>query len=233
MMRRIALRCLVVSGVLLLSAGCGTSGSRPSQFAEVRFQVRPTGKSVFTAELSANGVTHTLGGMQFTATSLFDFVLENAAPPYSGTFTLIDGGDIEVVLSFADQSITAETSGVGGPPAVVTNATTPATPLGPPALEVRFDVCVPSAAAGTCFGPDDSGIFGLPFNGSVGDAATTHLVNGSTPTIYFLESPEDSVNGVFALNPFTGQSLLAQLFVNGELKQSDSDTHDVLLKENL
>ena len=230
-MRRAALCWIMISGIVILSAGCGTSGSRPQQFAEARFQVRPAGRSVFTAELSANGVRHTFGGTEFTATSLFDFVLENAGGPYSGTFTLKDGGDIQVILSFGDQTITGQTWGIDTQ-AKVSNGD-PAAPAPGSSAEVRFDVCVPSASATSCFQPGDSGIFGLPFNGTIGDANTTHLIFGSTPTIYLLEGAEDSVSGVFTLTPFTGQSLLAQLFINGELKDADSDTHDVLLKENL
>ncbi len=231
-MGRAAICWMMVSGIVMLSAGCGTSGSRAPQFAEVRFQVRPTGKSVFTAELmSANGATHTFGGAEFTATSFFDFVLENATPPYSGTFTLKTGGDIVVVMSFADQTITGQTSGIGTQ-ARVSNGTSGSTP-GPASPEVRFDVCAPSASPTTCFQPDDSGIFGLPFSGTIGDASTTHLVNGVTPSIYFLEGAQNNVSGVFALNPFTGQNLLAQLFLDGQLKQSESGSHDVLVNENL
>lgn len=230
-MGRAATRWMIISGIVMLAVGCGTSGSRAPQFAEVRFQVRPTGKSVFTAELSANGSTHTFGGAEFTATSLFDFVLENAMPPYSGTFTLKDGGDIDVVMSFADQTITGQTSGIGTQ-ARVSSGTTGSTPVST-SPEVRFDVCAPSASPTNCFQPDDSGIFGLPFSGTIGDANTTHLINGITPSIYFLEGAEDNVSGVFALNPFTGQNLLTQLFVDGQLKQSESGSHDVLVKENL
>lgn len=215
----------------MLIVGCGTSGSDPTTFPEVRFRVRPSGTARFTAELITHGVKHSFpSGTVFTANSDFDFYLEGAAPPYGGTFTLAPDspGNLEVVLTvtgFSDQTVTADVAH----PAVVGTVTA----ASPPSLEVRFHLCLPLADFSSCFGPSDPGLFGVAFSGSVGDTLNTHLVFGRTPSIYYLEGARDTANGVFALLPSTGQSLVAQLFINGQLRQTASGPHDVLLKENL
>ena len=54
-----------------------------------------------------------------------------------------------------------------------------------------------------------------------------------TPSIYFLEGAQDSVNAVFRLAPTTGQTLVARLFINGVLEQTQSGTEDVLIRQDL
>jgi hypothetical protein len=236
-------RFLWIVAVVYLGApggGCGTTGSRPTLYPEVQFQVHPSGQSKFTVnELDVGSVRHTFpAGTSFTVTSTFYFYFENAPPPYSGTFTLEDGGDIEVALLVTPGGNPGVSDTASGPGTTVTVSTggspspTFATPI-PPTQEVRFDVCVPSLTPGTCFTEGDSGIFGLPFSGSVGDASQTHQLNGLTPSIYFLEGAQDSVNAFFRLTPTTGQRLVAQLFINGTLEQTQSDTGDVLIKQDL
>lgn len=231
------LRILVTVGFGLWLAGCGTSGPQPVLFPEIHFQVQPTGQSVFTAELEVGGVLHKFsdpaqpdGMLHFTATSNFNFFVEKAPPPYAGKFTLKGGNDLVVTLSVTGQTTqTGQTSGVGTTTVVGSFSDT----LPPPALEVRFDVCVPSLTPGTCFGSGDSGVFGPTFQGNVGDSAQTHLLNAAVPSIYFLENAAESVNGVFTLIPFTGQDLLAQLFLNGALKQTQSGSEDVIIRQDL
>jgi hypothetical protein len=92
-MQQVLMRSAVV-GTLLVAFGlwgCGKSGSNPIQYPEVRFDVRPAGQANFRVDsLIGNGTTHTsIIGQQFTATSDFSFLLENAAPPYQGSFTLV------------------------------------------------------------------------------------------------------------------------------------------------
>jgi hypothetical protein len=220
----------------MLATGCGTTGSAPTTTAEVLFKVRPIGggpnpAAVFTAELMAGGVKHAFP-TTFTATADVDFVLENAAAPYGGTFTVSEGSrDIHVVLSVTGVTDTSADSAGAAHPAVV-GTITPAT--APPANEVRFEVCAPSDNAASCAVPgSDSGDFGKPFNGSIGDAFNTHLIGGLTPSIFFLDGARDSIHAVFALAPFTGKKLIARLYINGELKEEASDTGDVVLKQDL
>ena len=209
---------------------------KPATTAEVVFRVRPivgeqNPEVVFSAELLAGGVKHTFPAT-FTATADVNFVIENAAPPYGGTFTVSEGSrDIEVALYVAGGfDISADSAGPAHP--AVVGTITPA--AAPPVNEVRFEVCVASDNAASCGIPGrDSGVFGLPFNGSVGDAFNPHVIGGITPSIFFLEDARDSVNGVFALAPSTGQKLIARLYVNGELIEAASDTGEVVLKHDL
>jgi hypothetical protein len=232
MMKPSSLLLCVCGLVATLSVACGTSGSKPTSFPEVRFRVRPSGTAKFTAELRTNGVRHTFpAGTTFTASSNFDFYLEGAAPPYGGTFTLAPDspGGLDVVLTVTGQSEQTATADAAHPEAVVGDATAAA----PPSLEVRFHVCLPLTDFSTCFSSSDPGVSGVTFNGSVGDPFNTYLLFGTTPSIYYLEGARDTVNGVFALQPSTGQVLVAQLFINGQLIDTASGTHDVLLKKNL
>jgi hypothetical protein len=232
-MMKPALRMLGVCALLAtLGAACGTSGSEPTSYPEVRFRVRPSGTAKFTAELRSNGILHSFpSGTTFTASSNFDFYLEGAAPPYGGTFTLAPDspGGFDVVLTVTGESEQTASADAGHPQAVVGSTAAAA----PPNLEVRFHVCLPLVDFSTCFSSSDPGVFGVTFNGSVGDPFNTYLLFGTTPSIYYLEGARDTVNGVFALQPSTGQNLLAQLYINGQLIQTASGTHDVLLKENL
>jgi hypothetical protein len=142
-----------------------------------------------------------------------------------------DSRDIHVVLSVIGVTDTSADSAGAAHPAVVGTITPAAAPA---TNEVRFEVCVPSDNAASCGIPgSDSGVFGLPFNGSIGDAFDTHLIGGLTPSIFFLDGARDTINAVFALAPFTGQNLIARMYINGELKEEGSGTGNVILKQDL
>jgi hypothetical protein len=241
MMRRRWFLWIVAAVVGTLNGGCGTTGSAPVLYPEVRFRVQPVGQSTFSVdELDAGGVQHTFPeGTTFTATSFFDFYLENAQPPYSGTFTLVPplSGDITVTLFVPGttevQEFTDQTSAALGI-TQVTVSSGPSSAATPPAQDIRFDLCVPSSTgSGACVVSGDAGVSGLPFSGSVGDAFQTHLLNGFTPSIYFLEGARDSVDAVFRLAPTTGQVLVARLFINGALQQTQSNTDNVIIQQDL
>jgi hypothetical protein len=240
-------RSLCIAAAVCLSAlsgGCGTTGSRPTLYPEVKFRVQTEGGSTFTVDefvvgLPSNpavAVQHTFPpGTTFTQTSDFSFYFENAAPPYTGSFSLVSGGNIGVTLTVSDKSYEPVwTSGVGTT-AVVTSSQQPMpTPIAP-TQEVRFDVCVPLLTPGTCFiTQGDSGLFGKTFTGTVGDASQTHELNGSTPSIYFLEDAQESADGVFTLDQ-TGSVLVAQLFINGTLRQTQTGagTKNVIIRQDL
>jgi hypothetical protein len=230
-------RFLWIAAVVCLGAlgsGCGTTGSRPTIYPEVQFQVRPSGQSTFTVnEFVAGGVRHTFPpGTSFTATSTFYFYFENAPPPYSGTFTLESGGDITVYLYVTPGGNPGVSDAATGPGSTVTVSTGVSSAI-PSTQEVRFDVCVPLLTPGTCFTEGDSGIPGLPFSATVGDAVQSHFVGGSTPSIYFLEGAQDNASGIFTLTPMTGQTLVAQLFINGTLSETSAGTENVIVQEDL
>jgi hypothetical protein len=231
---------IVAALLSTLNGGCGTSGSRPTLYPEVSFVVQPSGPAEFTAELMANGVTHTFsdpaspdGTLHFKVTTLFTFFFEDAAPPYQGIFTLQGGERIDVTLTVPGQLSAGPfpTCGVGSTLTLPSGRCEPgplnATPGTPPARpatqEIRFDVCVPLVTPGACFTSGDVGI-DKSYTGSVGDASQTHLLSGTTPSIYFLEGAQDNVNAIFRLTQVTGDTLVVQLFIDGALEQTDSKT---------
>jgi hypothetical protein len=255
MTRRTRFLWVVAAFVGALNGGCGTSGSRPAVYPEVRFEVQPRPATVAfrVDELVAGGVRHTFpADTVFTATNTFFFYLENAPPPYSGTFTVCtvdgrcpatdtSGNNIHVKLFVPGpteaREFNADTDAPGITQATVASGSSPV--VTPPTQEVRFDVCVSSAGSATCSATGDAGAFDLTFSGNLGDALQTHLLvspDGTyprTPSIYFLENAQDSVNAVFRLAPTTGQTLVARLFINGALQQTQSGTKDVIIRQDL
>lgn len=230
----------IVSACLIAAiSGCGTSGSDPVQYPEVHFAVHPGGQSVFTVDsLIGGGVSHSsVTGQQFTATGTFEIVLENAMPPYLGVFTLVSGDQMTVsltVVSPTGQTVVTDVTTPGKPTATVsTGGPVPVPPPGPANPEVRFDVCAPLANETACSVAASIGTFGVLFNGTLGDPFTSHLLNGATPTIYFLEAPQDNVNGVFTRQPQVGVLLVAQLFFNGVLEQTQANASNVIIKQDL
>jgi hypothetical protein len=219
---------------------CGESGSSPVEFPEVRIEVRPAGPATFrVASLIGGGNNHVLP-QEFTATSVFTFVLENAGPPYEAKFTRVSGGDITVVLtliSASGQTQVTDATGAGKDTArvvvEVAGGTSPIPTPVPGRLEVRFDVCAP-AAGGTCLGPSaDAGTFGVLFSGTVGDQFDSHVLNGTTPTIHFLEGARDNVNAVFTRLSLTGDPLVVHLLIDGQLHQTGASAADVVIREDL
>jgi hypothetical protein len=167
---RVLLTVMCGGGLMVTTtAGCGTSGSEPVLFPEVRFEVSPVAGAQppfqFVVErFVIGGVLHTdLSGTTFTSTDVFRFVFENAPPPYTGTFRQVGGAAIRVHLLQEGTGIetTQMTSGnqiqCGSPtssdPACIVNPSI----FGPqptritlPNPEVRFDVCAPLVASVSC-----------------------------------------------------------------------------------
>lgn len=234
MMKRAHLLNLVGGLIAILGVGCGgTSGSRPTALPEVRFRVRPSGLTRFTAVMVTNGVTHDFPGTVFTVSSDFDFYFENTAPPYGGTFTVEPDdhgnfGDIEVILSVTGQTEQTVSADRTTHAAVVGTVTAGVAP----SLEVRFETCVPLPPSTACSAVDDP-VFGLPMSATLGDPFTTRLLFTTAPSIYYLDGVRDSVHGVFALEPSNGYKLVAKLFINNQLQQTQSGDGDVILKHNL
>jgi hypothetical protein len=220
-------------------SGCGTSGSDPVQYPEVHFGVHPAGQSTFTVDrLIGGGVSHFSGTKpEFTATGAFDIVLENAAPPYQGAFTLVSGDQLTVtltVISPTGQTIVSDATSPNKLTAIVsTGGVVPVATPAPANPEVRFDVCAPLANETACSVAGSVGTFGVLFTGTLGDPSTSHLLNGATPTIYFLENPQDTVNAVFTRQPQVGVLLVAQLFFNDVLQQTQANASNVIIKQDL
>jgi len=232
----------MVIGALLVAAGCGTSGSSPTLYPEVRFQVQSNtgGTTTFSVpSLVGNGTTFTFGsGATFTTSSFFSFYLEGAAPPYSGTFVQeSDDAPITVRVFINESSLGPGTVTTGkGSMITVTAEGTPGPPAAP-AQQVRFDVCAPLPGGGPCSTTGDSGVPGIPYTGSIGDQFMSHLLSSDTtrqtPAVYFLVNARDSANGIFS--PVSGQFLQVQLWINDALEQSESGTNsnDLILQKDL
>jgi hypothetical protein len=245
-------RFLWILAALCLGAlgdGCGTTGSRPTLYPEVRFEVDPVPASVtFRVDaLVAGGVQHTFpADMVFTASGPFFFYFENAPPPYSGTFTVCgkpngncspagaSDGNLHVKLFVPGTTEVHEFNAETLVPHIpqVTISSGPISAVTPPTREVRFDLCVPFLTPGTCFTGGDSGLFSKSFTGTLGDASQTHELFGATPSIYFLEGAQDNVDGVFTLDQ-TGPLFVAQLFIDGILRQTQANTGDVIVTQDL
>jgi len=250
LIRRAAL--LVVFAVCGI-CGCGQTGSDPLLFPEVHFRVFPAGQATFHVDaLSSGGASYTsVIGQQFTATAAFDFVLENAGPGFRGVFEVdpSTGDQITVTLAvicLGGQTQVSDSTGPGKPTATVSipfvrgaacnpGAPPPDTGVSPPPSnpEVRIDICAPLPNLTTCSTTSKDQSFGVLFTGSLGDPFTSHLTSGSTPAIYFYQSPQQNINAVFTRAPLTGMLLTAQLLIDGEINQTRASTGNVIISQDL
>ena len=242
-MKRAAQACVVVL-LLAGASACGESGSNPVLYPEIRFQVEPlAGTATFEVQSLAGGqIEYTsLGGTVFTATSVFNFVLEGAGPPYSGRFSQIGDGAIRVRLLVTGGG--ADISGISdGPGTTVTLQTVSDSPpqLRPPDPEVRFDVCAPVPGVFSCYvDAEQPGTFGIQFNGTMGDIDTTHQLGQrsaadpapTTPSVYFLQKPKEAVSGVFRST--NSNELVARLFIDGKQESVAAGTTDVVVRKDI
>jgi hypothetical protein len=229
---------------LLLGLGaCGTSGHDVPQYPEVRFQIEPAGGGgvdfrFLLDTLFANDRYQTyLTGTEFAASGPFHIVLENAQPAYGGRFTRGAGSpDLNVTLALvsasSQTSVTDSTLGTKDTASVAIGGSPP----GPNDLEtseIRFHVCVPSPDRDACFSDTGSGTPGIPFTGTIGDAISSHQINGTTPSVYFLQNAQDTVNAAITRTGSTGPSLRVELYINGTLKDTETGTGDLIFREDL
>ncbi len=253
---RVLLPTLCAWGVALLTTmtGCGTSGSEPVLFPEVRFEVSPTTGAPFqfvAERFDIGGVEYTdLAGTTLTGTatgeggalSVFRIVFENAPPSYCGTLRQVGAAAITVHLLQEGTGIetSSTTSGDGttvttcilGSPAPMPVAPNPA---------VRFDVCAPSLDLPSCAAAGgDPGRFGVQFSGVIGDPFVTYLLGtGSStvnppafvPAIYYFQGASQTVNAVFT--GFNGAELSVQFFINGQLNQNATGGGNLVFEQDL
>ncbi len=98
--------------------------------------------------------------------------------------------------------------------------------------DVRFEVCEPSGASPCSVrGEPPTTLFGRVMSGSVGDIASTYLVGDEIPSIYFLNSAKHNVSAIF--RAAADEFLQVQLFVNDTLRDTQSGTEDVIIREDL
>jgi hypothetical protein len=176
---------LGVMFVLALTlGGCGESGKDPVLFPEVRFQVQPvSGSASFKVPvLQAGGQQYTsIAGTAFSTTGIFNFVIEGAPGPYTGTFTQTTDDPIRVTLSFNmvnGQAFRRSVQTTGRDSSVVISSVdTPVAPGVQANPEVRFDICSPPFNETDCdLTTGMLGRFGVPFQGNLGDFFNSFLV---------------------------------------------------------
>jgi len=230
-------------GLMLGLGACGTSGHDRPQYPEVRFKIEPVGggsanfRFLLDALFANDRYEIYLTGTEFVATGPFHIVLENAQTAYGGRFTRGDGSpDLNVTLSLvsaASQTSVSDSTLGQKDTASVAIGGAPPDPGDRDTSEVRFHICVPSPDSDACFSDTGSGTPGIPFTGTIGDAFSSHLINGTTPSVYFLQGAKDTVNAAITRLGSTGPSLRAELYIDGALKDTDTGTGDLIFREDL
>jgi hypothetical protein len=228
---------------LLGLAACGTSGHDRPQYPEVRFQIEPVGggggdfRFLLDALFINDRYETYLTGTEFAATGPFHIVLENAQPAYGARFTRGDGSpDVNVTLSVvsaSNQTSVTDSTLAAKDTATVAIGGLPPDPNDRETSEVRFHVCVPSPDRDACFSDTGSGTPGIPFTGTIGDAFSSHLINGTTPSVYFLQNAQDTVNAAITRLGSTGPALRVELYIDGTLEDIDTGSGDLIFREDL
>lgn len=219
-------------------AGCGGSkeGHHPEFFPEVRFVIEPLGGqagTTFQVEYIASGdATHRFQeGRVFNATEPVGFFLDNAAPPYGASFLWLDGAEADIALIVTGRTIQISQERLGpnniGPVEVMTiDSDRGSFGVGPGRPEVRFEVI---ADPGTLF------------QGTVGDFFTSYDVGftvddderlqARAPAYIWFEEPRETVSAV--VSNANRLEITINLYVNGELVESDTSSDDAIVKRDL
>jgi hypothetical protein len=231
----------IVWSIALTTAlsACGTSGSKPFFEPEIQFQVTPLGgpTSFRVLALTTSNTVHTFPpDQEFQVNGTFSFFLENATPPWTGTFQRT--GDNQIMVSLLETANTMQVkTTTADQDTVVLTLGGSRTPVGTPTAgnpEVRFDACALNVEASTCADAANvpgALLFGRGLNGSVGDPFVTRLMTGTAPAILFVEGVQETAMGVFT--PIGSYSVHAQLYVNGVVADSQFGTGNVILTANL
>lgn len=215
--------------------GCGNSGSPARFFPEARFQVEPLGGqegTTFQVEYIASGDSrHELQqGRVFTATEPVGFFLDNAAPPYGARFIWRSGAEADIALVVSGRTVQVSPIRLGPdhptvelmsvPPDGETLATETARP------EIRIEVF---ADPGTLF------------QGTVGDFFTSYDIGftfdddersqARAPAIIFFEDARETISAV--VRNANQLEITINLYINGDLTQSDTSTKDAIVSKDL
>jgi hypothetical protein len=220
---------------IFLVSGCGNSGSPARFHPEARFQIEPLGGQVgtsFEVEYIASGDSqHQFQtGRIFTATEPVGFFLDNAAPPYGAKFRWLDGAEADVALIVSGRTVQVSPIRLGPDNPEVELRSRPArgemlaTETRRP--EVRFEVF---ADPGTLF------------QGTVGDFFTSYDVGFSfdddersearAPAVIFFERPRETISAV--VRNANQLEITLNLYINGELTESDTSRDDAIVQEDL
>lgn len=203
------------------------------------------GANVYSGIQSPNA-NHQLGTRVFETPYLF--VLENTRQPIRAAFRNLSAAPITVNLYLGG------TQAVGSPGIippgecrVVESDDTSGITVRARGPETQIEVCSPDAGLSTsCLDSQTSTDRNLFFFASLGDIATTSITNCvlfplldncQTPATFFLQNPEQLVAAVMSVNP--GQNapnqpqarVRVELYLNGRLVDSDSDTEAVVERD--
>lgn len=234
-MRWIVAFALVIP--LMLLPGCGKSGERETRPIEVAFRVtRPGGVPFQVAALQAANADHRFGERVFESTHLF--VMENARQPVSGTFrNLSTDQSVTIEIYFGDLLMKSEPIPPGACCTVsLDEGCAQANDVCPePApismeTEVRFEVFSLSP------------ITGIGFTATLGDESATNVtacaVSGDfcrTPATFFIEEARGSISAIFIKRADQDPDTVfqADLFIDGVLRESETDDEDVVISVDL
>jgi hypothetical protein len=237
--------CTMALALVLAGCGSGKSGSHPEFFPEVRFVIEPLGGqegTTFAVEYIADGdATHHFPGRTFNATNSVGFFLDNASPPYGASFRWIAGAQADIALIVSGQTIQLSRERLGpnnagpcpeGSPeqgcveikTIDRDGGTFGIGSGNP--EIRLEV---SADPGTLF------------QGTVGDFYTSYDVGftvddderlqARAPAYIFFENARETISAV--VRNANQLSVTIDLYIDGELKDSDTANKDAIVKRDL
>jgi hypothetical protein len=227
-------RCLALLVFALAGCGGGKQGSHPEFFPEVRFVIEPLGGqegTTFAVEYIASGDSrhHFREERIFNATQPVGFFLDNAAPPYGASFEWLAGAEADIALIVSGRTIQISPERLGpsndGPVEIRTNDPSPLA-VRTDRPEILFEV---SANPGTLF------------QGTVGDFFTSYDVGFSVddderlqaraPAYIFFENARETISAV--MRNANGLEITVDLYINGELKDSDTANKDAIIKRDL
>jgi len=243
----------------LLCAGCGKTGSRDFRPIEVLYFVSgPTGTQFQTAaeaqpDCGSDGVgiqaangDHQFGDRVFLTPHLF--VLENARQPVRGVFEVPPENAVGIAVDlFLGTNVQATTSGELAPGACSTVGTDTANTLQPVVTspEIRVEVCAASDQTGASVPCDQNTTDpNVSFFATIGDTRGSNITSCNlrplteacrTPATFFLEDAKDSVSAIFT--KFSDQDrdvvLRAELYVDGNLKDTQTSKNDVIVQSDI
>ncbi len=243
------LLAILVLGTVCFVGGCGTSGSNPVVVRELRFSIVSADGAApdvgfEVAEVAAGGRSDTsLAGLEMHTSGVFSIFVEGADTPYR--LTVIQRGPHPVHVRAGLTGGPLPTPNVGEINDAVTTGDGTSATIGaagitvePARGAVRVDVCSP--LSGACSIPDNLGVPGVDFSGTIGDTETTRLIGRLTstdppvtaPAIFLLFAARDTLSAVLRSN--SSQPLRGSIVIDGRIVTTDeATTHDVVLKADL
>ena len=218
------------------SAGCGSEGHPAEFYPEARFLIEPFGGPAGTTfellYIASGDARHEFDpGTTFTAAEPLGFYLDNAAPPYGASFRWISGAEADIALIVSGRTIQVSQIRLGPnnngvPVELMSNP--------PPGTMLATELAQPDTRVDIVATP------GTVFQGTVGDFFTSYEVGFTVddderlqpmaPAYIFFENPRETISAV-ARNA-NHLEITVNLYVNGNLVQSDTSSKDAVVKHD-